>query len=420
MEKTILNRAFPFFLFISPIFYFAIGGNLDIREQQFWLVLVACAFFVAVTQFNKIIGFALLYCLAHLALFQHPAYLNSLVQITAHLVIYNVVARYYKGNGYKWPILAVLVLNLVMSGLQYFKQDVFLHIDLQTAGLMTLPVYIGIYAAITAPIIYSIHPALIILSILGIAVSKSSFSALAFALGVGFYLFKTNRRIFKFFASAGLICLIYFIGFYDGPTGQFSRRVHIWKMVGSAIAINPFGGWGIGSYDHYIRFAEIGNKKESREYVTFQPSKIEHIAKLDDKIYQVAKKEIGEDKATELFNAQSTREMTDWLRKNGSDFYVWQDPHNQFLLAWFEGGLPLLFLILWYCWDIGKRFLYCAPMKDYFKHTIPLFSCFIALFIVSLAHFPFGVARISFTAVVLLAILDSKLKKEDNLESEWL
>lgn len=406
-----MKKAVLFFLLLSPIFYSGLlGAQMDIREQQLWVLLLGAAFFVGMTHYNRIIGYGVLYCIAHLALFHRPGYMNSMTQILAHVLVYDAVAKHYDGNKHRWALLAVLVLNLIMAALQYFRQDVFLHMDLQTPGLMTLPVYIGIYAAVTAPIIYTIHPALIILSLAGIAVSKSSFAALAMAVSMSFFLWKIRSLVFRVWLPAVLVALIWFIGFYDGPTGQFSRRLHIWKQVGSVIAVNPWGGWGLGAYDDYIRFVEVGNNPRTREYATFQPSKPDHVANLDKKILQVAEKDFGE-KSQELFKLENTKQMIEWFRTNGSDCYFWQDPHNFILLAWMELGFPMVLLILWYCWDIRKRFE--EWVWDWDTDENALFSAFIALIIVSLAHFAIQLPRLSFTFMILLAVLDRRLKREN-------
>ena len=407
-----MKKAVFLFLLISPIFYSGLLAVKDIREQQFWLMLIGAAIFIGMNHYNKIIGYGVLYCVAHLAIFQRPAYINNMVQILAHVLIYDFVVRYYKGKNYKWPILVVLVLNIAMATLQYLKQDVFLHMDLQSPGLMTLPVYIGLYAAITAPVIYMVHPFMILFSIAGIVVSRSSFAAAAFGISIGFYFWRTKSKLFKHWIVAGLIGLIWFVGFYDGKNGQFSRRIHIWKMVGSTIAVNPWGGWGLGSYDKHIRFAEIGNKPETRQYALFQPDKHDHIKALDEKIYQVAVSEFGKDKSEELFKAQSTKEMVEWFRRNGSDFYVWQDPHNGYLLAWFELGFPMIILIAWYCFDLWRRKPRNPWNFEEVKEIISLKAFLIALCIVSAAHFAIQLPRLSFTIMILLGILDQRLKKE--------
>ena len=416
-----MKKAVFLFLLISPIFYSGLLAVKDIREQQFWLMLIGAAIFIGMNHYNKIIGYGVLYCVAHLAIFQRPAYINSMVQILSHLIIYDCVAKYYKGKNYKWPIMAVLALNLIMAALQYFKQDVFLHMDLQSPGLMTLPVYIGLYAAVTAPIVYTIHPSMIILSILGIIVSKSSFSAVAFAVAMSFYLWRAKSRLFKVFVTGGLVGLIYFVGFYDGPNGQFSRRIHIWKMVGSTLAVNPFGGWGLGSYDRHIRFVEIGNGESTREYAMYQPVKPEgervsqkqweeNMEEFMDRIESVAAKEIGKEKLPELYKLNGLDQARDWFRKNGSDIYWWQDCHNGYLLAWFELGFPALILILWYCFDIWRRY----PRNPWdlveVKEIVSLKASFLAVVIISAAHFAIQLPRLSFTIMILLGILDQRLK----------
>jgi hypothetical protein len=404
-----MKKAVPFFLLLAPISYSGLLAVTDIREQQLWVLLIGAAIFLGLTHFNRVIGWALIYCVAHLALFQRPAYINNMVQIMAHLLIYDAVAKHYKGREYRWPVLAVLALNLVMAGLQFLKQDVFLHMDLQTPGLMTLPVYVGIYAAVTAPIIYAIHPALIVLSLAGLAVSKSSFAAVAFAAAMIFYLWKEKSRSLKPFLAAGLASLIWFVGFYDGPTGQFSRRVHIWKMVGSAIAVNPWGGWGIGSYDRHIRFVEIGNSEKWRRYAIYQPHKPEHIENLSETIFQVAQNEMGAEKAMELEKLDGLAQTVEWFRRNGSDIYFWQDPHNGYLLSWFEGGFPLLIFILAYIGYVVRKYTR-APRAG--KETNSLFAGFIAMTIITGAHFALQIPRLSFTFVILLAILDRKNYKD--------
>lgn len=422
-----MKKAVFFFLLLTPVFYSGILAVKDIREQQFWIMLIGAAFFIGMTHYNRIIGYGVLYCLAHLVIFQRPAYLNSMVQILAHVLIYDAVAKHYTGKNYKWPILAVLAANLVMAWLQMTGNDVFLQVEKavgptnQLPGLMTLPVYVGIYAAITAPVLMTIHPSLLLLSIAGVMASRSSFAAIALAVGVAFYLWQTKSKLFRWWLAGGLIALVGFVGFYDGPTGQFSRRLYVWKMVGSTIAVNPWGGWGIGSYDRHVRYVEISNVK----YLSFQPHKPEQVQAVNNAIYDVAEKMWGNRKAEELLSINGIQETIDWFRKQGSDIYIWQDPHSGYLLAWFEGGLPLLLIILWYCWDMTKRYyriIYAGKMYAISRgmkgelrmspETVALFSSFIAVAIISAAHFAIQLPRISFTIMILLAILDRRLGNE--------
>lgn len=422
-----MKKSVFFFLLISPIFYSTILSVSDIREQQFWVLLIGAAFFVGINHYNRIFGYAILYALAHLALFQRPAYLNNMAQILAHAIVYDTVARYYDGKNYKWALLAILSFNLALAALQATGNDFLLEntlvskIDLQSSGLMTLPVYLGLYAAITAPIIFLINPWLIILSAAGIIFSRSSFAAIAFVVAMSFYFWQMRSRILKFWIPAVICALIYFVGFYDARTGQFERRLHIWKMASSVIAGNPWGGWGLGSYDHYIRFAEIGNSPSSRKYIVYQPHKKEQVDAFMNKIEQVAAEEFGEEKAKALYELQSLDETVNWFRKNGSDIYFWQDPHNGYLLAWFELGFPAVILIIWYCFDMWRRYRIkfaslAHPLMG--KDFIALFSSFIATAIASFAHFAIQIPRLSFTIVILFAILDRRINGNFNTDKE--
>jgi len=416
-----MKKSVVFALLVAPIFYSGILPVTDMREQQFFVCLIVAAFLVAVNCFNKIVGYGLIYCLLHLALFQRPAYINNMVQIVAHILIYDLTAKYFRGKEYKWPLLTILGINLVMAWLQYIKQDVYLQIGMftdQLPGLMTLPVYIGIYAAVTAPVLYAVSPWLIILSLAGVIISKSSFAAIAFYLGMLVHMACTKSRILTLWLISGLVGVVAFIFVYDGPTGQFERRLHIWKMVGSAIAVNPWGGWGIGSYDRHIRFVEIGNDKESRVYAAYQPHKEDHVFKLQQKILDVAEKEIGLEHVTKIEKLDSLKETKEYLQKYGSDVYFWQDPHNGYILAWFEGGLPLLMLIIWYIVDMTRRFRWYAKSVYCSRSGVALFSSFVAVVVITGAHFAIQLPRLSVTIMILLGILDQTLKRNENLSDE--
>jgi len=394
------------FLLFSSSFYSGLLQNSLIREQQLFVLLLGVVIFAAVHHFNKIIGYGLLYCAAHLALFQEAGYVNSMCQVMAHALIYHFIASHYKGNKYPWALLAVLIVNVILGALQILKQDIYLQLDLQPAGLLTLPVYIGIYAAIAAPILFRIHPLTLIPVLIGLWFSRSSFSFGAFAIAMTFYFWKTKSKLLIPFLIAGLIGGAAYAGFYDAPSGEWGRRIKIWQMIGSRIAVNPWGGYGLGSYNSRIRFCELrGFDKE--EYFNFRvvPENEEAVFK---KLRNFAAELYGETEAKKFDTVTNMADARSWLLERGTSLNAWQDPHNEYLLAWFELGLPFLLLIFWYLYDLYKRFR--IPSLE----SISLMASAISIAVVSVAHFPFGVARISFLCTAILAILDRKLSITGN------
>lgn len=410
-----------------PIFYSGLFKSGDINEQQLYVLLIGTAMLVAATHFNRIIGYSLFFLLFHIALFHRPAYMNSMIQIMAHFIIYDVVAKYYRSKNYKWAILFVLVANLIMASIQAAKQDVYVHINFQTPGLMTLGVYIGIYAAIIAPVLYSIHPILILAVVGGIVFSKSSFSAAACVAAMCFYLWHLKRKALWIVIPALCLSLGGWVVWNDFKTSDVGRRVHIWKMVASCIATNPWGGFGLGSYNTHLKFIEIGGGNY-RRYLTYIPGRPDHAEGVASITEEVAINIWGRDKAKELYSLNSLSETQAWFRKNGSDIYTWQDPHNEYLLVWFELGFFGIILIAWYVFDMVMRFLQIRPVyygcmgqrivNQEYKDSVALFSAFLALLIVCIAHFPMTTPKISFMAITILALLDQKLPQRSTLTTK--
>lgn len=428
------NKLVFLFLLLTPLFYSGFFDMGELSQQQLWIVGAAAALFLGFSHYNRIFGYGLIYCVCHLAFFHRPGYTNTMVQIMAHAIVYDVTARYYRSENYRWAVLFVLIVNVVFACIQASWQDVYFHIYGQLPGIMTLPVYIGIYAAITGPVMCRLHPALLLITIACIVISRSSFSALAFVVSMAFYLWKTKAWPFnvgpdkvrgKVVAAtaifATILSLFGFIRFYDGPSGQFGRRLHIWKMAGSAIAANPWGGLGLGSYNSYIRFGEI-RLGHDRRWFTFIPDKPEQVAAVDRIIEEIALKYYPPAKMNELYRTKSFDEAKMFFRDNApyGDIYIWQHPHSEYLLLWLELGFPAIILVLWYIWDLFKRGFDWGSYRSGLKiaqdpELIPLFASMIAIVIIAFAHFPFCSPRISFLCVVILAMLDARLnpKKGD-------
>ena len=80
---------------------------------------------------------------------------------------------------------------------------------------------------------------------------------------------------------------------------------------------------------------------------------------------------------------------------------MWRNPHNEYLLVYFELGLFGLLFALGYLVNLFKRFL-----KVKTEQSLLLFSCITALLVNCMGHFPFQIAPTAFLAITYFALLE--------------
>lgn len=173
----------------------------------------------------------------------------------------------------RYILYALLALTLIQYGflvLQTHNIDPFFDSiknpgNDELVGLSASPDQIGTFFALTLPVMLYIFPPLALLSLVGIALSKSSF---AFVAGIGaglFYLLFTNKKIFKIALVVVLLFgSLFFLKVERVTMADFDIRFAVWKYaiktslagkvqilhhgIEKEIITNPLFGFGFGNF----------------------------------------------------------------------------------------------------------------------------------------------------------------------------
>ena len=396
---------------VTPIFWF--GPQPDFSTLQISFMHYLAAVMLASVLCNRWLGMFLLLAFAHKFLFPTPlaAWLDYALPLSIGCLIYHLVYTYYRGKTYPYVILAVIIFNICIAGLQILHIPWLSQQMLQPDGMMGLPSFFGMLLAITAPVIMTIHPALILVTLCGVLITKSIFCVLATAVGVLFYLYGVYPRIRRFLCILVIVPILLLPivkGKYD--PNNLGKRLHIWPMVASKAFHSMWTGIGVGA-DSRVLFLEFCKTKAYYFSVNVKP---ENIEPLKAKILDIAHREGVDTTRLEAVHFKQPDpfpiigDIQDELRGQGLNGYIWGHSHNEYLQIFLIFGLPGIFILVGYIWDIVGRYRK-EILKD--RETIALMGSMYATMIISLAHFPFYLAKIVCVIIVFQAILDRKLSK---------
>lgn len=409
------------FIILLPTFYIV---GMDERSAQLQFFQFSVIALLAVMHVNKWFGALLGWCLFQFLFFKDaPIFSGALNNLFLAALAYHIIVLYSEHKEIKKYFKAFYILlgiNILLCLRQYYQADpVFMMAEqdhqkvfTEYPGFFGLPAFLGNFTAAVLPLAFSLTPLLLPFCLVALYFSKSTFSVLAALCGGLFYLWFKHRRCFwAFLIIGGLSCGVYVLK-YDLPTGQFGRRIEVWKMVERFSFQKQFVGHGIGSF-------------QSQSIFETSPSgKLAVINSLDDFKAFLSEAALS-NKTPELLPEISAfkgsvyplevKEFKKKLQGKGMDFERWQNVHNDFLEAFFETGFIGLFLIFGFIFDFFKRFIEFGK-KDSF--AVALMGSLVAIIIVSIGHFPFHMARLGGPFVVLLALLDvalihNKLDKEE-------
>ena len=399
------------FLFLSPIFYFLDFTKMDslnpaIQFQQFQVFVYAAIVMIAVSITNQWVRSFLLLCVVHSAIqASHDPYsFLNMVPIAFAAAFYDVIRRKYRAKKEHIAIVfvMVLVLNLVFAFLQYFGLDEFVQqTNLQASGLMLLPCYLGQYAALTAPIVYSLNPWFVLLSIAAVLISKSTFCVAAMVASFLFLFWKQDKRKFVALLVIGLMGASVFALRDNHSGGQWGRRAHVWKMVFSKAMRSPFIGHGLGSYQKTL-FLELSGKSGTNYYqVNIKPENGIPLEKL--LVNECLKNGTDVSRLVSIHFQQpgapflNLKDILDEMRgqKNRTEGWVWNYPHNEILMLFYEFGILGVFIYVMFLVSIFNNSF------NHFFHPEFLASI-VSLIVISLVHFPFYLPCVALTFLVIL------------------
>jgi len=419
MTKTI-NFKFDFlfwFLILAPTFY--IAGS-DTRTTQLEFFKVAVIAMVAFFHVNRFIGVFLGYLVFQFIFFNDMAAVSTVIpNVFFAAVLYDFIVRYAKvSKKHIWALYGVLLLSVLWIPIQMAQLDPVWsvansnipNVFTEYAGWFSLPAFLGNYAAVVLPLAFLLHPALIGFSVIALFFSKSTFSVIAALAGCLFFLwFKKRIYFWIVLAVFGLAGSFYVIK-YDMPTGQFSRRLNVWNLVLKESFQNQFFGHGIGAYGSRYRFIEFRPSMENRMVI----NNFQLLNFLEDETRSGGEIEFADTISNidaNKFNPEVAFGIKTVLQSKGMDFEEWMPAHNEFLQLFFDVGLLGLLIVGAYIFDLFKRFRLYATNEL----SLALMASFVAILVVSFAHFPFQIARLAVPFIVILAFLDMSLMRKNEL-----
>ena len=398
------------FILIGPTFY--IYGH-DLRNTQAEFFRFSAVALLGVMHVNKWIGGLLLYVLAYTLFVQADA--NYMTNLFFGAMIYQTIVVFcekHELRKYAWAFTGLLVLNLLWCIRQRFQADpIFSMMDYEYQTLFTdypgffgLPAFLGNFAAAAMPMGLIISPWTFPLFLTAVWISKSTFSMLAAWTGGLFYLWFRKRILFW----GALVISTLAIGFYalkvDMPTGEFYRRIVVWKMVERVAYAKQFFGYGPGAYP---KFFTVEAEPSHRVIMT---TDIEYFKKF---LVQEAAAENRPELASKLEETPIEKfKDGEYIRSmflgSKMDIKHWAHTHNEFLQVFFDLGMFGLVFIFGYTGSMFRRFYRWGRKSE---NAIALMACFCAILVVSFGHFPFQIARLAGPFIVLMALCDFYLKR---------
>lgn len=402
------------FLLALPFFYVA---GQDLRAVQQYFFQVAAVVLVGLFHANRYVGLFLLYCAAQFVFL--PASDPTVLQnIFFGAIIYQFILKVSDVSEYpKYfkALLIVLGINLVWCVLQYFNIDPIFQmrdqfnqtVITEPSGFWGLPAFLGNFTAAIAPLALSVSWFSIPFILIGIVLSKSSFSVVACGSAIMFFSWFKNRIVFVVLSALIVIGGGFYVLKYDLPSGQFEKRIHAWNLIIKTACQKQIFGRGIGSYQKYILMETFpGND------MIITPSQEVAMSHLAKHVRDHGQPEIA-DKILNAGGPIDADKLSRLLQKHQIDFKVWNYAHNEFIQAFFDGGIIVLLIIGAFIFDLFRRFWYFGRKNAV---CIALCASFVAMLIVSLGHFPFHLARLSGIYVILIAFLDKSLLQQERVK----
>ena len=351
------------FLILLPTFYVV---GMDIRHAQMNFFQISIIILLGLIHVNKYIGWFLLWVGFQFLFFDVPNKSYILQNIFFGALLYHLIVKYdVTPKKYLWAIMWLLVFNAFWVGRQLLQSDPIFHpVDLQfqttfsdVGGFFSLPAFMGSYASAAAPLLFATSLWLTPVVLVSLFLSKSSFSILAAIIAVLFILWFRKRLFFWIIGAILIISSLVYVIKKDLPTGQFQRRFNVWKLIEKEAWKKQFLGHGVGTYGDKYVFVETSPSlknamvKNNQELARFL---------IDDAISQ-KKEEVVNVLMTANLKEFESKELKVKLNRQGFDFHIWGQAHNEFLQMFFEYGLIGLSFIILFIVDLFKRF--CVQNK---------------------------------------------------------
>ena len=288
------------------------------------------------------------------------------------------------------------IINMLYISLQLFGLDPIYVIkgtpgNIDAVGMLGLKAVVGMWSALAMIVTVSINPLLSLGFLITMYTSQSTGAILGLSLGVGTYLYYTNRKVFRVVVPIIIVVGGLYVAFIDSPMGMFGTRPPMWKQavkdtvygvklndpkVQSPYLCNFLTGYGGGSF-------KAGNIKYFKVAVT------------DETIRGI------------LLNGRMTSpDGTNFVQKNGQIYYkgqrcdYWDNPHNDYIRLIFEFGFIGMIIFGCFLYFMWKRFYHSRKSKE----LIVITSLLIAFGGFATTQFPTSLARIGYLVPILIGL----------------
>lgn len=411
------------FLLLVPTFY-VVGVDMRLAQANFFQLAVFTI--IALVHVNKFIRYFLLYAMVQYLAFPLPISLFQLQNLFLGALAYDFVVRFTKDERikwYLWLLLGFMAFNCAWAILQVWNIDpIFMvgNADKQPdgfkegIGFFGLQAMMGNYAAAILPISLLLMPVTAGFCLIGLFISKSTFSVIAAVIAGAFLLWFRKRLYFWIMVVAGSITALLYITITDLPSGQFSRRLNAWHHIAKEGFKTQWIGKGLGTLSTTHRFCEVTPTHQ----IKLVENEVNLLAFLKQQADIKGNKEVrtmlDSVNAANLSVSGVRHEIIYLFSRNmqlkGMDVMPWVEAHNEFIQVFFEMGLIGLAIMLAFIGNLFKRF-YLFGTKSVF--CITMAASFLAIVIVSVGHFPFHVARLSVPFLVIAAFFEKSLLKAE-------
>lgn len=202
----------------------------------------------------------------------HPGAMGLLVPIYLGCLASYGISRFNSSHR-KWIIGALggfVIMQAVWLILQYYNIDPFFYSLKDPSkdammGFCGQSGQLGTFFGITLPIMAYIHPGLVLVSLIGLAVAKSSFGFVSAVVSGLIYFFFTSKTFFVVFLAVCIIgSAVFFMKFETVKIADFGTRLAVWNHAKKVMAegkiypvkngikyelkTNPWWGYGLGNW----------------------------------------------------------------------------------------------------------------------------------------------------------------------------
>lgn len=404
------------FILLLPTFYLA---NKDLRHVQMNFFQISIILMIALVHVNKWIGAFIGWALFQLVFFSEAPGKSIILQnICFGGILYHFIVKYATQlKKYCWAFFILLALNVTWCGLQYLQLDpIFTQANPQfqkhfsdLSGFFTLPAFLGNFAAISISLCCFLNPLLGLVAIPALILSKSSFSLLAAGGSMLFFWWFRKRIVFWAMLALMLSLGSIYVVKYDAPSGQFSKRLKLWNLVIKEGFKTQFFGHGLGTYGARYSFIEV---TPSGEMIMARNDREAHLFILNEAI-KMKKKPVIDYMVGKSTTEVDTLTLKKICQHEAMDFEIWTNPHNEFVQVFFEMGAVGVFIVFGFIGNMFLRFYRAKKSKE----LITLGASFLAVCVISLGHFPFYVARLAGPCLVVMALFEYFLWREENADA---